>query len=72
MNWAAVNNAARFLEVQEAFGSFDDYIWGFVDGETVVNAPRTLKDYVATSAVSDALSKDLKKRGSANHAAFTY
>ena len=60
---AAVNNARRFKEVQEAFGSFDAYIGGFVDGETVVNAPRRLKDYVATSAVSDALSKDLKKRG---------
>lgn len=60
---AAVNNAGRFLEVQEAFGSFDAYLWGFVDGETVVNSPRTMDDYVATSAVSDALSADLKARG---------
>ncbi|MDG2122655.1 MAG: DNA-3-methyladenine glycosylase I [Verrucomicrobiales bacterium] len=60
---ATVNNAGRFLEVQEEFGSFDTYIWGFVDGEVVVNELRSMGDYASTSAVSDALSKDLKGRG---------
>jgi DNA-3-methyladenine glycosylase I len=60
---AAVNNARRFLEVQEAFGSFDSYIWRFVDGCPRVNTLRTLADYPATSSESDAMSKDLRKRG---------
>jgi DNA-3-methyladenine glycosylase I len=60
---AAVNNARRFLEVQEAFGSFDAYIWRFVDGRPRVNTLRTLADYPATSSESDAMSKDLRKRG---------
>jgi DNA-3-methyladenine glycosylase I len=60
---AAVNNAARFLDVQEEFGSFDAYVWRFVDGTPVVHNLRTLKDYPATSRQSDALSKDLKQRG---------
>jgi DNA-3-methyladenine glycosylase I len=60
---AAVNNAKRFLEVQNQFGSFDGYIWRFVDGKPKVNEIRTLKDYAATSTESDALSKDLKQRG---------
>lgn len=60
---AAINNAQRFIEVQAEFGSFSDYIWGFVRGQPIANAPRTLDDYVATSPESDALSADLKKRG---------
>jgi DNA-3-methyladenine glycosylase I len=60
---AAINNARRFLEVQEEFGTFDSYIWRFVDGKPRVHKIRTLKDYPATSAESDALSNDLKKRG---------
>ena len=60
---AAVNNAQRFLEVQQEFGSFDCYIWQFVGGEPIVNSPRTLADYRPTSKESDAMSKDLKKRG---------
>jgi DNA-3-methyladenine glycosylase I len=60
---AAVNNAQRFLEVQDEFGSFDAYIWRFVDGRTIVNKLTTLKDYPATSPESDALSKDLRQRG---------
>jgi DNA-3-methyladenine glycosylase I len=60
---AAINNAQRFLEVQAEFGSFDKYIWGFVDGKPIVNKLRRLEDYPATSAESDALSKDLKQRG---------
>ena len=60
---AAINNAKKFLDVQEEFGSFDAYIWHFVDGRPVVHYPRTLKDFAATSPESDAMSKDLKKRG---------
>lgn len=60
---AAVNNARQFLKVQAEFGSFDAYIWRFVDGKPIVNLLRTLKDYPAKSAISDAISKDLKQRG---------
>jgi len=60
---ATINNAKRFLEVQEQFGSFDSYIWRFVDGKPIVHRLKRLKDYPATSAESDALSKDLKQRG---------
>lgn len=60
---ATVNNARRFLEVQAAFGSFDAYIWGFVDGRPIRNAFRSLADLPATSPESDALSRDLKQRG---------
>ena len=60
---AAVNNAQRFLEVQDAFGSFDAYSWRFVDGAPIVNELRGEADYTATSPASDALSKDLKQRG---------
>lgn len=60
---AAINNAERFLEVQEAFGSFDAYLWRFVDGRPIVHEFKTLKDYVAASPESDALSRDLRERG---------
>jgi DNA-3-methyladenine glycosylase I len=60
---AARTNAHSFLEVQAEFGTFSDYIWGFVGGEPVQNRWRSQKDVPATSDVSDALSKDLKKRG---------
>jgi DNA-3-methyladenine glycosylase I len=60
---STVNNARRFLEVQEPFGSFSKYIWGFVGGKPKLNSIRKLADYPATSPESDALSKDLKKRG---------
>jgi DNA-3-methyladenine glycosylase I len=60
---AAVNNAARFLDVQEEFGSFDSYVWRFVDGKPIVHRLKKLKDYPATSAESDVMSKDLKQRG---------
>jgi DNA-3-methyladenine glycosylase I len=60
---AAVNNAARFLEVQKEFGSFNQYIWSFVGGKPVVNKWKTLKHLPPTSKESDALSADLKKRG---------
>jgi DNA-3-methyladenine glycosylase I len=60
---AAINNAGRFLAVQEEFGSFDAYLWRFVDGRPLVNELRTLADYRATSPASDALSGDLRRRG---------
>jgi DNA-3-methyladenine glycosylase I len=60
---AAINNAGKFLTIREEFGSFDAYIWRFVDGKPIVHTIKRLKDYVATSAESDALSKDLKQRG---------
>jgi DNA-3-methyladenine glycosylase I len=60
---AAINNAQRFLEIQEAFGSFDTYIWRFVDGKPIVTEIRELGDYPAVTRESDALSKDLRQRG---------
>ena len=60
---ATVNNARQFLEVQAKYGSFSKYIWGFVGGKPIINTLRKLSDYPATSKESDALSKDLKKRG---------
>ena len=60
---SAVTNAKAFLAVQEEFGSFSDYIWGFVDGTPIQNRFRKDSEVPATSAESDALSKDLKKRG---------
>lgn len=60
---AAINNAQRFLEVQDEFGSFANYIWRFVDGKPIVHEIKTLGDYPATSPESDAMSKDLRERG---------
>lgn len=60
---AAVENARHFLAVQDEFGCFAAYIWRFVDGQPMVNEFRTLADLPATSRESDALSKDLKRRG---------
>lgn len=61
--YAAPNNAKRFLEVQKEFGSFDKYIWQFVNGKPIINQWKTMKQIPATSKESDALSKDLIKRG---------
>jgi len=60
---AAVGNARCFLAVQDEWGSFCAYLWSFVDGRPIVNAPRSLADYRATSPESDRLSADLKRRG---------
>jgi len=60
---SAVTNAKAFLKVQDEFGSFADYIWDFVDGKPIQNRFREDSDVPATSPESDALSKDLKKRG---------
>lgn len=61
--YSAVNNAKHFLEVQNEFGTFDTYIWSFVKGKPIVNKWKTLKEVPATTPESDALSKDLIKRG---------
>ena len=60
---ATVTNAQAFIKVQEEFGTFSKYIWGFVDGKPIDNQPKTLSEVKATTPISDALSKDLKKRG---------
>ena len=60
---AAVANAIAFMKVQEEFGSFSEYIWQFTDGKPIINSPQHLKEVPATSPLSDAISKDLKKRG---------
>jgi DNA-3-methyladenine glycosylase I len=59
---AAIGNARSFLAVQEEFGSFADYMWGFVGGKTIVHEVRELRDYPATSPESDAMSKDMRRR----------
>ena len=61
--FAAVNNAKRFLEVQKEFGSFDNYIWQFVNGKPIVNKRKNLKGIKPTTKESDRLSKDLIQRG---------
>lgn len=60
---AAINNAQCFLDLQQEFGSFSKYMWQFVGGKPIVNHWAEQKQVPATSAESDALSKDLKKRG---------
>ena len=60
---SAVTNAQAFLEIQAEFGSFDTYIWKFVNGTPIRNRWKSLKDIPATSPESDAMSKALKKRG---------
>jgi DNA-3-methyladenine glycosylase I len=60
---ATISNAQAFLKVQEEFGSFDKYIWQFVGGKTKQNAWKTHKRLPAKTAESDAMSKDLQKRG---------
>ncbi len=61
--YSAVTNAQNFIKIQDEFGSFSKYIWAFVDGKPIDNMPLTLKDVPATTPLSDAISKDLKKRG---------
>lgn len=58
---AAVTNAQVYLEVQQEFGSFSNYIWGFVDGTPIHNTWKSLKEVPASTPLSDAISKDLKK-----------
>ncbi len=60
---SAIQNAQKFLKIQEEFGSFDHYIWRFVDGKPIQNCWKEIKDVPSTSPEAQALSKDLKKRG---------
>lgn len=60
---AAINNAKRFIEVQEQYGSFSDYLWAFVGNRPLVNRWRRISELPATTELSDAISKDLKQRG---------
>lgn len=56
-------NAEKFIQVQKEYGSFANYIWGYTDGKIIKNNPKDMKDAVASSELSDAISKDLKRRG---------
>ena len=60
---AAITNAQRFMEIQQEFGSFSKYIWGFVGGKPIQNSLRSMGEALATTPESDRLAKDLKKRG---------
>ncbi|QMU65350.1 MAG: DNA-3-methyladenine glycosylase I [Flavobacteriaceae bacterium] len=60
---ATISNAQAFMRIQEIFGTFSNYIWGFTDGKPIVNAFHKKEEVPATTAVSDIISKDLKKRG---------
>lgn len=60
---SAVNNAKQFLKVQQEFGSFDNYLWGFVNGKPIKNKFKKLSDLPASTEISEKLSQDLKKRG---------
>lgn len=60
---AAINNAQRFIRLQEEFGSFDNYIWRFVNNKPVINSFTKMSEIPASTKLSDLISKDLKKRG---------
>lgn len=60
---STITNALAFIEVQKEFGNFDKYIWQFVNNKTIDNKQKSIDQMVATSDESDAMSKDLKKRG---------
>ncbi len=60
---STISNARAVLSIRKEFGSFDSYIWGFVDGETIRNSWRELKEIPAKTPEAEAMSKDLKKRG---------
>jgi DNA-3-methyladenine glycosylase I len=60
---AAINNAKCFLNIQKEFGSFDKYVWGFVNHRSIINKPKTLKDLPAKTPLSDKMSEDMGTRG---------
>ena len=60
---AAINNAKGFLKLQKEFGSFDKYVWSFVNHKTIINKPKSLKELPAKTTISDAMSEDMGKRG---------
>lgn len=60
---STITNARAFIDIQQEFGSFSDYFWGFNNGEVVTNCWQSLKEVPATTVLSDTISKDMKKRG---------
>lgn len=60
---STVKNAKAFIEIRKQYWSFSKYLWGYVDNKQIVNMPKTLSDVPVSTELSDALSKDLKKRG---------
>lgn len=60
---ATISNAQAFMDIQKEFGSFSNYIWAFTDGKPIKNKVKNYKEVPPTTALSDAISKDLKKRG---------
>lgn len=60
---SSISNAKAFLAVQKEFGSFDRYLWGFVDGKPIINRFRSMKEVPTTTPLAEKISKDLKKRG---------
>lgn len=60
---SAITNAKAFIKIRKEFGTFDKYIWGFVDGKPIKNKVKTLKELPARTELSDLISKDLKQRG---------
>lgn len=60
---SAVSNAIAFMKIQDEFGSFSKYIWGFTNGKPIVNNSKSLSEVQSTTLLSDTISKDLKKRG---------
>ena len=60
---AAIGNAIAFLEIQKEYGSFDQFIWAYVGGVPIINAPHSMAELPASTPLSDQISKDLKKRG---------
>jgi len=60
---ATINNAQKFIEIRKEFGTFDKYIWSFVNGKPIINKFKTLKELPARTKLSDKISMDLKKRG---------
>ena len=60
---ATIRNARSFIAIQKEYGSFDKYIWSFVNGKTIVNSWKDISEIPSTSSESDAMSKDLKRRG---------
>ena len=60
---AAIGNARAFLEIQKEYGSFDQFIWAYVGGVPIINAPHSMAELPASTPLSDQISKDLKKRG---------
>ncbi len=60
---SAIKNAIAFIEIRKEYGSFSEYLWNYVDGKQIVNTPKTLSDVPVSTELSDAISKDLKKKG---------